>query len=89
MEKRLFQRHVIGQAYRIGITLSLSLEHLDRKPVRIMETYFRTMSGLNENTKELCTVYVQTKRKSIELFASVFLSFVMDINIKDMKNICS
>ena len=47
------------------------------------------MSGLNENTKELCTVYVQAILNSILLFSCVFLSFDVDINMKDMKNICS
>jgi hypothetical protein len=44
------------------------------------------VSGLNENTKELFTVYVQAMRNLIELFACVFLSFDMDIGIKNVKN---
>lgn len=89
MGKKIFQSHVIFQANSYGITFSVSLEHLDRKPVRIMKTYVCCMSGINGNTKEIFTVYVQAIRNAIELFACVFFSFDVDINIKDMKNSCS
>ena len=65
IKRNLFQRHVTVRANRNGITLPLSLEHLDRKPVRIMKKYLRSMAGLNENTKELCTVHVQALRNSV------------------------
>jgi hypothetical protein len=54
-----------------------------------MKTYIRSMSGLNENTKELRTVQVHAILNSIELFVCVFISFFVAINIKDMNNICS
>jgi len=58
IKRNLFQRHVSGRANRNGITLPLSLEHLDRKPVRIMKKNISAVWQASTRTRRNFALYM-------------------------------